>query len=448
MTAAQRFRAKSRGPLPFDCSIEALRKQVVFSQTPGGIRNAALIKPSDGDLVLMGLSFKFGSVQALHNQGMAGKLAGAMLQRGTAAFTRHQLQEKLRHLGCVVSMGLNLTGGSVMVATRQANYIAAIDLVAHLLKESSFPVAEFAALRSTSIKSVNDLIKDPGAQAENAWSRYGNPYLRGDPRYTSTLEETLQELDSVSRSDACAFHRQFYGAQNAQVALLGPVDVQQFQQAVASALDGWRAPQSWHRIERPLFDVPASRLVFDIPGRASVTLRALNHVAVSSTGMDTDFLALVVGARIFSCGPAASQRVRLQQAGLKLGLAVGVHASPHERSGSIFLTAKVPPDKAAIAEKTLHDALARSLDEGFAAADVAAGKRQTLADRTRGRSGDSWAMSYMSYALEFDEAPDAITRRDALIASLTPQKVNSIWRQYMQPAKLVWGVFGDLSKIR
>ena len=448
MTAAQRFRAKSRGPLPFDCCIEALHKQVAFSQTPGGIRNAALIKPTDGDLVLMGLSFKFGSVQALQNQGVVGKLAGAMLQRGTAAFTRHQLQEKLLHLGCVVSIGLNVTGGTVMVATRQANYLAAIDLVAHLLKESSFPEAEFAALRSASITSVNDLIKDPGAQAENAWSRYGNPYPQGDPRYACTLEETLEELDSVSRSDAFAFHRQFYGAQNAQVALLGPVDVQQYQQAVASAFDGWRAPQPWHRIERPLFELPASRLVFDIPGRASVTLRALNHVAVSSTGMDLDFLALVVGARVFGCGRTASQRVHSQHAGLKLGLGAGMHASPHERNGSIFLTAEVSPDKAGIAEKTLQDALAQSLDEGFVAADVAAAKRQTLADRARGRSGDSWAMSYMSCALEFDEAPDAIARRDALIASLTPQKVNSIWRQYMQPAKLVWGVFGDLSKIR
>jgi zinc protease len=448
MTAAQRFRAKNLEPMPFDCSIEALREQVILSRTPGGIRNAALIKPTDGDLVLMGLSFKFGSVQALQNQGIVGKLTGAMLQCGTAAFTRHQLQERLLHLGCVVSMGLNVMGGTVMVATRQSNCVAAIDLVAHLLKESSFPEAEFAAIRRASIKSVSDLIKDPGAQAENAWGRYGNPYPRGDPRYASTLEETLQELDSVSCSDAFAFHGQFYGAQNAQVALLGPVDVQQYQQAVANALDGWRAPQSWHRIELPLFDLPASRLVFDLPGRASVTLRALNHVAVSSSGMDIDFPALVVGARIFGCGRAASQRVRSPRAALKLGFGAGVHASPHERSGSIFIAAEVSPDKVGIAEKTLRDALARSIDEGFAAADVVSGKRQTLADRARGRCGDSWAMSYMSYALEFDEAPDAIARRDTLIASLTQQEVNSIWRQYMQPAKLLWGVFGDLSKIR
>ena len=334
-----------------------------------------------------------------------------------------------------------------MVAARQANCTAAIDLVAHLLKQSSFPEEEFAALHRACIKSVNELIKDPGAQAQNAWIRYGNPYPRGDPRYCCTLEETLHELNAVSRSDALAFYRQFYGAQNAQVALLGPVDVQQFQHALASALDGWRAPQPWHRIDRPLFDLPASRLVFDIPGRNSVTLRALIHVAVSSTGMDVDFLALRVAARIFGRRRAASERLRLQHAGLNLGLGAGVHASPHERSGSVFLTAEVLPHKAGIAEKALHDALAQSLDEGFAPAEVAAGKRQTLADRARGRSGDSWAMSYMSYALEFDEAPDAITRRDALIASLTTQKVNSIWRQYMQPAKLVWGVFGDLSKI-
>jgi zinc protease len=448
MTAGQHFRANSRQRLPFDCSIDALRKQVVLSQTPGGIRNAALIKPTEGDLVLMGLSFKFGSVQALQNQGGAGKLAGAMLQRGTAAFTRHQLQEKLRRLGCVVSMGLNATGGTVMVAVRQANYITAIELVAHMLRESSFPEVEFEALHSASIHSVNKLIKDQNAQAQNAWIRYGNPYPPGDPRYSSTLEETLHELNTVSRNDAFAFYRQFYGAQNAKVALLGPVDVQQYQQALARAFDGWRAPQSWHRIERPLFDLPASRLVFDIPGRTSVTMRASLNVALSSKGVDIDFLALRVGARIFCHGPVASEWVRLQQAGLNPGLAAGVHASPHERSGSIFLSTEVLPHKADVAEKALHIALARSLDEGFVSEEVAIGKHQTLADRARGRIGDGWAMSYMSYALEFDEAPSAITYRDALIASLTPQTVNSVWRKYMEPAKLVWGIFGDLSKIR
>ena len=84
MTAAKRFRAKSQLLLPFDYCIEALRKQVVFSQIPGGVGEAALIKPTDGDLVLMGLSFKFGSVESLQIQGGADKLADAMLNRGGA----------------------------------------------------------------------------------------------------------------------------------------------------------------------------------------------------------------------------------------------------------------------------------------------------------------------------------------------------------------------------
>lgn len=142
-----------------------------------------------------------------------------------------------------------------------------------------------------------------------------------------------------------------------------------------------------------------------------------------------------------------SARVRTAQAGLSRGVGAGLHASPHERSGTIFLTAEVARDKAAIAEKALHEGLARSLDPGFAAADVEACKRQTLADRARGRSGDGWAMNFMSNALEFDDAPDVATRQDGLISSLTAQQVNSIWRQCMQPAKLVWGIFGNLSKI-
>jgi predicted Zn-dependent peptidase len=35
-----------------------------------------------------------------------------------------------------------------------------------------------------------------------------------------------------------------------------------------------------------------------------------------------------------------------------------------------------------------------------------------------------------------------------MIASLTPDQVNSAWKKFVKPEKLVWGVFGDQSKMR
>ncbi len=441
--------AKNPQCVAFDYGINSLREQVVFSQTSGGIKFAALNKPLQSDLVQMNLSFKFGSLSALQNQSTAGAMAGAVVQRGTSASSRQQIRCELLRLGVVVSMGFNETGGTAMVTAKNAAWKSALDFVAHLLKDSNFPEEEFEEIRSARIKAVESQIRNKSAQADNAWSRYGNQYAKGDPRYRYTLEETLQELKAVTRNQASTFFRQFYGAQNAQVTLLGPIDAQEIQQALASLLDGWRAPEPWQRIERPLTEMPPARLVFDTPGRTVVALRAFNRLPVSSMGMDSDYLALVVASRIFGGGPGSRMWVRLREAnGPRHTVSAGLNASPYERSGSIFLHAEVAHQNVAVAEQALREELARSLIAGFAAAEVETFKRQILADRLRGRCGDGWAMSFMSSELEFAQATDATAQRDALIASFTPRHINAVWRQYLRPHQLVWGVFGDLAKVR
>lgn len=440
---------KGQASTPFDYSVLSLQKETVLSQTAGGIKTATLNKPVRGDLVQMNLSFKFGSLQALQNQSAAGAMAAAMLQRGTPRFTRQQIQDEWLRLGVVVGMNFNSTGGTVIVTANKMTYKPALEFAIHLLKESSFPQAEFEEIRSASIKVIEGQISDKAAQANNAWSRYGNGYVKGDPRYLSTLEESLLDLKAVTRGQALAFHGQFYGAQNAQVTALGPVDTREVNQAVTAALDSWRAPEPWWRVEHPLVDLPAARLVFDTPERTSVTLRAFNRVPVSAMGMDSDYLALVVASRIFGGGPGSRLWVRLREAGgLSYSVGAGLNASAYERSGNLSLNAEVAPQNVSAAEKALREEIGRSLNAGFTEDEVQTFKRQTLTDRQRGRSGDGWAMGFMSNQLEFDEGKDAIAQRDALIASFSAGQINAVWRKYLHPEKMVWGVFGDQSKIK
>jgi zinc protease len=106
------------------------------------------------------------------------------------------------------------------------------------------------------------------------------------------------------------------------------------------------------------------------------------------------------------------------------------------------------PINASAAEKALQEELARSLGEGFTAAEVEKFKREIHADRLRARSGDSWALGFMSGQMEFNDVKDAYEKADALFESLTPVQVNAAWRKFVKPEKLVWGIFGDQSKIK
>ena len=433
----------------FDFSTRSLNEKVSFASTPGGIKTALLSKPVRGDLVKLSVSFKFGSAESLRQQHVAAMMAGQMLDKGTTSMTRQQIRDEQVRLGAALSMHFGEEGGALTLTVKQDKVMAALELAKRMLRESTFPPAEFEEIRSAQIKAVEGQLKDKAAQAHNAWSRYGNPYAKGDPRYVYTLEETLQEIKSVTRDQAYAFYQRFYGAQSAQIAVLGPMDVTQYQQQLALALDGWQAPQAWQRVEKPLIARTPARLVFDTPDKTNTSLTAYHALPLRAGQFDWQDYAMSLAARIFGSGPGSRLWMRLRESsGLSYSAGASYNASRYEANANISLSAEVSPAKVSAAESALKEELLRSLSEGFTAAEMETFKQQYLADRLRGRSGDNWALAFMGERMEFDQTPDAYERGDAMITSLTLEQVNSTWKKFVKPEKLVWGVFGDQSKMR
>ncbi|MEI8326519.1 MAG: hypothetical protein WCH44_14365 [Betaproteobacteria bacterium] len=54
----------------------------------------------------------------------------------------------------------------------------------------------------------------------------------------------------------------------------------------------------------------------------------------------------------------------------------------------------------------------------------------------------------MSDRINCNDVSDVYENGDALVASLTLDQVNAVWRKYVKPEQLVWGVFGDQSKMK
>ncbi len=433
----------------FDFSTQSLQDKLLFTPTATGIQTATLAKPVRGDVVTLNIAFKFGSLESLHGRDAASAMASGMLDKGTSKMTRQQIQDQLTRLGASLNLDFSATGGGLSLTAKKENAQAALKLALHLLKDSRFPEKEFEEIRAAHIKWMEGLIKDKSSQADNAWGRYGNPYAKDDTRYQHTLEEWLHELQAVTRDQAYDFYQRFYGAQNAQVSLLGPVDPKEYSQLIAAALDGWRAPIAWKRVAQPLVARTPARLVFDTPDKSNVSLKANLGVPLRAGTMDPEDFAMLLASRIFGGGDGSRLWIRLRETGgLSYHVGADYHASRYEANGSFSMDAEVAPQNVSAAEKALHEELARSLKEGFSAAEVEKFKKEVLADRLRGRSGDGWALGFMSNRMEFNDASDVYEKGDALVASLTLDRVNAAWRKYVKPEQLVWGVFGDQSKMK
>jgi zinc protease len=434
----------------FDFGMESLKQKIQLSESQTGIKTATLAKPVRGDLVTMTINLKFGNLSSLLNQDSAAAMASAMLLRGTTRYTRQQIDDEFVRLGASPSFSLGTTGGRVSLVAKKETFMQAVDLVLHVLKEPGFPEHEFEELRSASLKSLDGRIKDKSAQASSAWERYGNPYSKDDFRYEQTLEETRRERAAVTVAQVRDFHARFYGGQHAQVALLGPIDnLAEFRTVVERELANWRAKVEWKRVPYPLTKSPPARLTFDTPDKANVSVRGYQEIALSSLGEEKAFFALDLAVKMFGGGSGSRLWNRLRETdGMSYSVGANLSASSYERNGKVNFYAEMAPQNLAKAEAAIMQEITDSLREGFTQAELDKYKQQFLFERKRGRSGDSYALNIMRSKMEFGLPWERSAENDRLISSLTLDEVNEAWRQYLQPADIVWGVFGDQSKFQ
>ena len=124
---------------------------------------------------------------------MASDFAGRMLSRGTTKYTRTQLADEFDKL----KVSGRVSGPGAGIETTRANLEAALRLVAHVLREPSFPESEFEQLRNQTITGITAQMSEPTARAADEVAKHFNFYPKNDWRYTPTLEESLEEVKKV-----------------------------------------------------------------------------------------------------------------------------------------------------------------------------------------------------------------------------------------------------------
>ncbi len=431
----------------FDFSLPNMEKNVVFATTLGGIKTAVLNKAARGDIVNATLQLRFGDLNSLKGQQWAGQAAGALLVHGTSKMTRQQITDELTKLGAQVRFGLSTTGGNVSITSKKAEFGKVFALVTHLLKDSVIPDKEFGEIQAAWVSSIEGQAKDKSARAGNEWSVYGNSYAPDDVRYTAKLDESIQLAKSLTAAQVRAFHREFYGAQNAMFSIVGPVDAKQIQDLVASELDTWKSKRAYVRVPNPLVNRTPVSLKYDTPDKANASIQS--YVGVALKTFDSEAFALQLATRIFGGGPGSRLWERLREKeGLTYGASASFSSSFLEANGRINLGVDVNPVNISKTMAVLEQELASSLASGFNQQELDKAKAQIQADRARGRSGDPWALGQLNWQLEHGTPWTLALTNDGKYAAVTLEELNNAWRKYVDPKKFVTGVFADAAKVQ
>ena len=364
-------------------------------------------------------------------------LAAALLDQGTTTKSAEQIASSIDSIGGLIGTGATSDMTSITSVVMKDSLAFGLDMVSDLARNPAFAQDELERQRQQMLSGLKVGYEDPDYIAGLVFDRlvYGfHPYARPD-------SGTPESIGSITRQDLVAFHKSWFGPNNAILAVVGDVSPEEAFAGAERAFGGWsKAPLSAATHPEP---PPATRrvVVIDRPGAVQTEIRVGN---IGLPRKHKDFLALELAINILGGeGGNRLHRVLRSDRGLTYGASADVNA--FNEAGNIVADTDTRSE-------TTGEAL-RLIVEEFWRLQRQRVREEELADAKAYLTGSfpltietpsaiaRQVLNAVFYGLDLDELQ---TYRDRVNA-ITPDEIQRVAREYLRPDRLSIVLVGDAS---
>jgi zinc protease len=429
----------------FDPSPANIESRVTRLTLPSGLKLVMLPKKTRGATVVANLQFHWGTLETLKGKGAAPGLGGALLMRGTAKHTRQQLQDEFDRLKMRVNVSGGLTGATASVSGVRTGLVEALRLAAEILQQPTFPESDFEEIRRARIAQLESARSEPGSIAAIARNKHINRYPLDDPRAALNIDEQLERIRAATLEDAKQFYRDFYGASNGEISVVGDFDPAEIQPLIEELFGKWKSPKPYTRIPDELQPVEAVNRMLEAPDKANAVLLAVSAMAMDQ--QDPDYPALYLANLIFGGDPKSRlwRRIR-EKDGLSYGTTTGFSASARDKVATFSLNSTFAPENVLKVENAFKEELALLLKEGFNAEEVAIAKEAFLQERQIGRTSDNSLASLFVSQAELGRTMQRDIDLENAVRNVTVEQLNAVFRKWIKPETISYFKSGDFKK--
>ena len=430
----------------FDPSPDNIDARTSRFTLPSGMKVALLSKKTRGGSVHAAISLHFGDVENLKGKEGAAALAGQILMKGTEKHNRQQIQDEIDRLQAQLQVFGSATGAGARIETNRENLPAVLRLAGEILEQATLPESEFEQARKRAITQLEAGKSEPQTQAFTALNRTLYPFPKGDIRATMTTDESIDELKNAKYEDAKAFYKNFYGASNAELAVVGDFDAAEVRKIAGELFGNWKSAARFARIKTGFEQIPPGNQSIETPDKANAVFIASERLRLRDT--DPDYPALVFGNYMLGGGflnSRLAQRIRVKD-GLSYGISSSLSAKSNEEDGRFQAMAIAAPQNVAKVEAAFREEIARMLKDGFNDKEVEADKAGWLQSRQVSRAEDQ-ALCGMLTGRDYDDRTLAWDRElDAKVKALTAAQITEAMRRHIDPAQITIVKAGDFKK--
>jgi zinc protease len=362
-----------------------------------------------------------------------GKAGVADMTRGLLDAGAGDMDEE-KIAGRVVDLGIRLSGSgdydraglTLRTLASPAERDAALDLMRTLLAQPTFPEAPLAREKTRTIAAIQEADTRPDAIAAK---RFGAAIYPGHP-YGVTA--TVDSVERITRADLVAFHRDYYSAPRAVVAIIGDVtraEAEAMAQKLTAALPAGIADQPLPAVKSPQAEVVKV---------AHPATQSHIHIGLPAVRRgDPDYYALLVGN--YSLGGGGFVSRLMKEVREKRGYAYSVYSyfAPRKLEGPFEVGLQTKREQVDAALKVTREVLAGFLKDGPTDAELAAAKRNLIDGFGLRFDSNAKLLGYLS-AIGFYKLP--LTYLDdfpARVQAVTTRDVRAAFVRHVKPENLV-----------
>ena len=361
----------------------------------GGIKTAFLAKQNRGDLVRLRLDLHFGDEKSLKNLDKVGELTGGLLMRGTQKRTRQQIKEDTDRMKVSVSVNGSATGVSVVISAKKDTLAEALRIAAEILKEPAFLQTDFEEVKIAAQTGLENTKGNPASVAQRELRIAFNQKKKGEIGYVGTVDEDIAETKAVTLEQVKKFHRDFYGASNGELVIVGDFDEKEINPVVNQLFGGWKSVKPYTRISQKFAPVSAVKKSIETPDKANAVFYARLPLQMSDS--NPDYPAMLMGNFIFGGGFLNSRlatRIR-QKEGISYSIGSMFSAGSRDDSALFMVQGIFAPENAERLENALREEIEKVLRDGFTEKEVAEAKQGWILSRQRIRGDDTGLRSLL-----------------------------------------------------
>jgi zinc protease len=432
----------------FDPTPGNLEKRTKRFTLPGGQKAAFLPKKTRGEMVYGEIILRYGNEQSLLGKTNASAFIGSLMMRGTTKYNYEQIQDELDILGATVSIGGSSGQLSVAVECKRDKLAGTLTLLHEMLRNPIFPEDEFGILKRSSRQALEQGKTDPKALARNALDRKLNPFPKDSIHYVPTIDEAIERLDKVTRSDVVQVYNEQLGAAVAEIAFVGDFDGDATAKQVEGIFKDWKSKTNYERIPSVLSpNVKGGKEKIETPDKANAVYVGGYQFAIDDS--DPDFPALVLANYILGQSGFNSRimdRLR-QDEGLSYGAGSRFSAGSKDKVGSFYLSAICNPENMTKLDAVMQEILVKFAKDGVTEKkELDLAIRGLLEERRVERSDDGVVLGALISQTYLGRTFQRTIDFDKQIGALTMDQVNAAVRRHFHPDRFYFVEAGDFAK--